>query len=84
MRNLTAEKKFTDRLLALAGLMVLIGLVALLIGTQMWIVENTIGPMFWVLEGIWAVIAGIIFATLAQISQAGQQHTKPLDSSALK
>lgn len=84
MRNLTAEKKFTDRLLITGGLLVLAGLVGLLIGSQMWILENCTGPVFWLLEGLWAILAGVMFSTVARIAAYDRQSAKPLDSSNLK
>lgn len=68
----------------LCGLLFLAGLVGLLTGTQMWILENTNGAVFWILEGLWAIFSGIAFSTLAQAAQGRQQATKPLDTSALK
>lgn len=84
MRNLTAERKIVERMLALGGLLFVLGLLALLVGAQMWILETLSGSKFWVVEGLWAMAAGVIIATVARITTTSQQQVKPLDSTTLK
>ena len=72
MRNLTAERKVIEKLFVASGAFFLIGVIALAFGTQWGIIENTAGPLFWTLEGLWAVLLGITLGLIGNATKQGQ------------
>lgn len=62
MRNLTAELRFFNRLLVIAGLLLILGLGTILASLQYWIIVSLSGPAFWMAEGIWIVLLGLLLS----------------------
>lgn len=71
MRNLEAEQKSTKRLFAATGLMFLLGLVALAIGTEMMVLEywSTDPTSFWIWQGVWFLSTSFILGAIVNLSQ---------------
>lgn len=72
MRNLTAERKIVEKLFVASGALFLIGVIVMAFGTQWWIIENTVGPLFWTLEGLWAALFGIALGLIGNATKNGQ------------
>jgi hypothetical protein len=71
MRDLQAEEKSTRRLFAFSGLMFLLGLGALAIGTEMMVLEywSTDPTNFWIWQGIWFIAVAFVLGLIVNISQ---------------
>jgi hypothetical protein len=71
MRDLQAEEKSTRRLFAFSGLMFLLGLGALAIGTEMMVLEywSTDPTKFWIWQGIWFIAVAFVLGLIVNISQ---------------
>jgi len=71
MRDLQAEEKSTRRLFAFSGLMFLLGLVALAIGTEMMVLEywSTDPTNFWIWQGAWFIAVAFVLGLIVNISQ---------------
>jgi len=68
MRNLGAEYQFAERLFIVAGAVFLLGLIALAVGTELWVLSYfLVDPvMFWIWQGIWAVITAMVISAVAK------------------
>lgn len=69
MRNLAAEHRFVDRVFMFAGGLLLLGVIAFAVGTELLVLsyyaESPI--MFWIWQGVWAVITALIISGLGGI-----------------
>lgn len=72
MRNLTQETNIIKSMLAWAGFFVLGGAVIIIIAVEYWIISEYIGPMFWIMQGLWAIGVGIVISTIAALTRSGQ------------
>lgn len=73
MRNTELEEKLLNRVFAFAGAGFIFGFVALAIGTEMWVLTHwTTSPvLFWVYQGLWAIVFSIVISGLARIARRG-------------
>ncbi len=73
MRNTKLEEKYINRVFLLAGLGIVLGFLALAIGTELWVLsflpEEPV--LFWIWQGIWAIVFSIIISLLARTAQRG-------------
>jgi hypothetical protein len=71
MRNLQAEEKSVQRLIAAVGLLMLFGIVSLAIGTEMLVLSfwATSPVAFWILQGIWFMCIAFILGIIVNVSQ---------------
>lgn len=71
MRDLQSEAKSTQRLFALGGLMFLLGLISLAIGTEMLVLEywSTDPTAFWIWQGLWFIIVSFVLGIIVNLSQ---------------
>ena len=67
MRNLAAEENFLQRIFMIAGLAFVLGLVGIAIGTELLILDLwiTSPSEFWIWQGAWAMVVGLIISALA-------------------
>jgi hypothetical protein len=73
MRNLEAEQKFLMRIFSFAGLIFVLGLIAIAVGTELLIL--TLWPdeiQFWIWQGVWAIVHAIIISTIATTIKRNQ------------
>lgn len=74
MRNIGAEQKMYERLLALAGGIFLLGLIALAVGAEMLIISMWGEPVkFWCWQGVWLIVQGFVLATVVNLSKIGNK-----------
>jgi hypothetical protein len=75
MRNIEAEKKILQRIYMLAGLVFLLGIGALSIGTEMMVLEywEKDPTMFWIWQGVWAVVHGVVISSIATTVKKQQE-----------
>jgi len=68
MRDLKAEKKVIDRLFQVAGFGYLLGLLALAVGTEMFVLTyyDSDPIKFWIFQGLWAMVLAILIASIAK------------------
>jgi hypothetical protein len=71
MRNLQAEEKSVQRLIAAVGLLMLFGIVSLAIGTEMLVLSfwATSPVTFWILQGIWFMCVAFVLGIIVNVSQ---------------
>jgi hypothetical protein len=71
MRDLQSEAKSTQRLFALGGLMFLLGLISLAIGTEMLVLEywSADPTAFWIWQGIWFIVVSFVLGIIVNLSQ---------------
>jgi hypothetical protein len=71
MRDLQAEEKSTKRLSAFSGLMFLLGLGALAIGTEMMVLEywSTDTTGFWIWQGTWCIAVAFVLGLIVNLAQ---------------
>jgi hypothetical protein len=71
MRDLQSEAKSTQRLFALGGLMFLLGLISLAIGTEMLVLEywSTDPTAFWIWQGLWFIVVSFVLGIIVNLSQ---------------
>lgn len=71
MRDLQSEAKSTQRLFALGGLMFLLGLISLAIGTEMLVLEywSTDPTAFWIWQGLWFIVVSFVLGVIVNLSQ---------------
>lgn len=71
MRNLEAESRSTQRLLIYTGLLFLLGLIALAIGTEIMVLEllSTSITGFWIWQGVWLIVVSFVLGTVAQLNR---------------
>jgi hypothetical protein len=71
MRDLKSEAKSTQRLFALGGLMFLLGLISLAIGTEMLVLEywSTDPTAFWIWQGLWFIVVSFVLGIIVNLSQ---------------
>lgn len=71
MRNLQAEEKSVQRLIAAVGLLMLFGIVSLAIGTEMLVLSfwATSPVTFWILQGIWFICVAFVLGIIVNVSQ---------------
>jgi hypothetical protein len=71
MRDLQSEAKSTQRLFALGGLMFLLGLISLAIGTEMLVLEywTTDPTAFWIWQGLWFIVVSFVLGIIVNLSQ---------------
>jgi len=71
MRNLQAEAKSIQRLIAVVGLMVLFGLVSLAVGTEMLVLSfwENYPVLFWIFQGIWFIAIALVLGIIVNLSQ---------------
>lgn len=67
MRNLAAEENFLQRIFMIAGLAFVLGLIGIAIGTELLILDLwiTSPSEFWIWQGVWAMVVGLIISGLA-------------------
>lgn len=67
MRNIGAEERLLQKIFMLAGLVFLLGLIALAVGAE--IIVLSFWPdqpsQFWIWQGVWAVVQGVIISSIA-------------------
>lgn len=73
MRNLTLESNIVKNMLAWAGFFVLLGLVIVSLAVEYWIIMEYSGPMFWIMQGAWAIVMGLELSIVAVLMQSGQR-----------
>lgn len=74
MRNIGAEQKMYERLLAVAGGAFLLGLIALAVGAEMLIISMWDEPVkFWIWQGVWLIVQGFVLATVVKLAQTGRK-----------
>ena len=74
MRNVGAEQKMYERLLAIAGGAFLLGLIALAVGAEMLIISMWDEPVkFWIWQGVWLIVQGFVLATVVRLAQTGRK-----------
>lgn len=71
MRDLQSEARSTQRLFALGGLMFLLGLISLAIGTEMLVLEywSTDPTAFWIWQGLWFIVVSFVLGIIVNLSQ---------------
>ena len=76
MRNLEAEQKLLQKIYMLAGLVFLLGIGALAIGTEMLVLNywESDKTSFWIWQGVWAVAQAVVISTIA--TTVKKQQTK--------
>lgn len=51
----------------------LVGVVTVTVALEYWIILQFSGPVFWVMQGLWAIGVGVAISTIAALVRAGQQ-----------
>jgi len=76
MRDVTSENKVVNRFNTLAGLLLITGLIALAVGTEMKILElwATDQPAFWAWQGVWALFHAIEISVMGRLLKVGYKE----------
>jgi hypothetical protein len=72
MRNLTQEANIVKSMLAWSGFFVLVGVVVLIAALEYWLMSSFFGPVFWILQGLWAIGTGFVISIIAALVKSGQ------------
>jgi hypothetical protein len=74
MRNLAAEEKYINKLLAIAGAGFLLGLIALAVGAEILIISMWDEPVkFWCWQGVWLIVQSMVLATVVKLARQGNK-----------
>jgi hypothetical protein len=73
MRNTQLEEKYINRVFLISGAGLVLGLIALAIGTELLILSFWSESLikFWIWQGVWAIVCSIVISNLALIAQKG-------------
>jgi len=59
-------------MMAWSGLLVLVGVITVGLALEYWIILQFSGPMFWIMQGLWLLGAGIATSVIAALIKSGQ------------
>jgi F0F1-type ATP synthase membrane subunit c/vacuolar-type H+-ATPase subunit K len=67
MRNIEAEERLLQKIFMVAGLVFLLGLIALAVGAEILVLSYWPDKPseFWMWQGLWAIVQGIIISSIA-------------------
>lgn len=75
MRNLEAEQRVLQKIFMMAGLIFLLGLIALAIGAELLVLSfwPDSPSEFWMWQGLWAIVQGIVISSIATTVKKQQE-----------
>lgn len=69
MRDLQSEQKVTNGWLVTIGMLFIMGLVAIAIGTEMMILDLVSFVEFWIWQGVWFIAVAFVLGIIFNLSQ---------------